>query len=134
MSYSLNTGETVAGGIRRIVAEEAESAAGRLRAASDDDRDKAVHEARKSVKKMRAAIRLVERDLGSSASKDNRRLRSSGRLLSDVRDAAAMIEVIDALGEDSPALAAARASFVAKKTEGEDAGALADAAAEIEKV
>ena len=58
MSYRLEDG------IRRIVAEELDDAIAGLRAG--DDRDTAIHEARKSLKKARSALRLARTDLPAS--------------------------------------------------------------------
>src|SRR5207248_10685740 len=54
-----------------------------------------IHEARKSVKKIRGALRLVRFELGATYQKENRRLRDLGRKLSELRDAAAIIETFD---------------------------------------
>ena len=59
MAYHLESGETVPEGIRRVIREEIESAAGQLAGKGDPNRDEAIHEARKSVKKIRGALRLV---------------------------------------------------------------------------
>jgi CHAD domain-containing protein len=95
MAYSLNGGESVPDGTRRIAQEELASAAEGLRRSSD--RDEAVHEARKSIKKVRAVLRLVRGELGKMARAENTRLRDVGRELSQLRDAAAMLEVMDSL-------------------------------------
>jgi CHAD domain-containing protein len=58
-------------------------------------RDEAVHEARKSIKKIRAALRLVKTKLGRTSRKEGSRFANIGRQLSDSRDAAALIEVLD---------------------------------------
>jgi CHAD domain-containing protein len=58
-------------------------------------RDEAVHEARKSIKKIRAVLRLVRTELGRTSRKEGGRFADIGRELSDSRDAAALIEVLD---------------------------------------
>jgi len=79
----------VAKGIKRLAAEQIDYARGQL--AQKEDAEKAIHEARKSVKKTRALLRLA------GYGREDKRLRNIGRALSEVRDAAAMIQVFDAL-------------------------------------
>jgi len=108
MSYRLSPGEGVADGIRRIVAEELDDAIAGLRdaaGASEAARATAVHEARKSLKKARAALRLVRTDLR----KDTRRaesaaMRDAARRLSGARDAQVMLDTLETLATRSPAL------------------------------
>jgi CHAD domain-containing protein len=97
MAYRLKRGEPVPEGIRRIAAEELADAARRLTAARPATRDEAIHEARKSVKKVRALSRLMRPELDGEYSRINRRLRNAGRQLSQLRDAGAIIETFDKL-------------------------------------
>jgi CHAD domain-containing protein len=97
LSYYLKQGEPVPAGIRRVVREEIESAARQLSGGGETDRDEAIHEARKNVKKIRGVLRLVQPELGEVYSAENRRFRDLGRQLSQFRDAGAMIETFDAL-------------------------------------
>jgi CHAD domain-containing protein len=96
MAYRLNSGEAAPAGIRRIAVEELESAARGLRDPGAD-RDEAIHEARKTIKKVRALIRLARADLGAVGRAENRRLRSAARKISALRDAGAMLEFVDSL-------------------------------------
>jgi CHAD domain-containing protein len=95
MPYRLRASESVPEGIKRIVVEELDSATEQLSRNDHKGRDEAIHEARKSVKKIRGALRLVEPELGPTFRKENRRLRELGRKLSEFRDAAAIIETFD---------------------------------------
>src|SRR6266516_4753445 len=99
MPYRLKTSESVPDGIRRTVTEEIESATQQLSRNHGKNRDEAIHEARKSVKKIRGALRLVQPDLGATYRKENRTLRDLGRKLSQFRDAAAIIETFDSVSE-----------------------------------
>lgn len=99
MSYRLKRGESVPEGIRRIVQEEVDSAAELLSNSNGKKRDEAIHEARKSLKKIRGALRLVQPELGPVYHAENRRMRNLGRQLSHIRDAKAIIEVFDDLRE-----------------------------------
>ena len=87
MAYRLKKDEPVARGLERIVKEELRSATTHLN--SDEHSDKAIHEARKSIKKVRAILALIGDEIG--ADHDVKRLKRAGRLLSPLRDADAMI-------------------------------------------
>ena len=63
------------------------------------NRDEAIHDARKRVKKARALLRLVREELGEAYTAENTRLRDAGRGLSEFRDAAAVIATFDELRE-----------------------------------
>jgi CHAD domain-containing protein len=93
MAYRLKQGESVPDGIKRIVTEEIDSAAEGLQNCGLKDRDAAIHEARKSLKKIRGALRLVRSDLGDTYRNENSRFRDVGRRLSELRDAQAVLEV-----------------------------------------
>jgi CHAD domain-containing protein len=99
MPYRLKFGEPVPEGIRRIAAEEMLSAAERLGHATVKTRDEAIHEARKSVKKTRALLRLMRPELAKIHPAENARLRQIGQRLSEYRDAAVIVETFDALKE-----------------------------------
>jgi CHAD domain-containing protein len=92
MAYRLKKGEPIAGGLKRIVRDEIESAASHLRGERNADRDEAIHEARKSIKKVRAILKLTRAELGDIYTQENAKLRDIARRLSGFRDAAAMIE------------------------------------------
>ena len=76
MPYRLTHGERVAQGIRRIAAEEIDSAIAHLRAEDESLRDEGIHEARKSIKKLRGIVRLLMPGLGEAGSRDNIALRN----------------------------------------------------------
>ena len=109
MAYRLQRGESVPEGLRRIAQEQLTSAAGLLRQATARTRDDAIHEARKSVKKVRAILRLMRVELGRAYPVENRRLRDLALRLSVYRDAAVMIETLDQLGEHYKEQSAGRA-------------------------
>ncbi len=95
MAYRLKRSEPVSEGIKRIVLEEIDSATEQL--GKTNHRDEAIHEARKSLKKVRGAMRLVQPELGRTYARENTQLGDVGRKLSELRDATAMIEVFDGL-------------------------------------
>jgi CHAD domain-containing protein len=100
MGFSVNPDESVASALKRVAREEARHAIAHL--ASAEDRHEAIHEARKSVKKVRALLRLLEPQLGNVSRNANRRLRDLGRTLSVLRDTAAMVETFDQLAAEYP--------------------------------
>jgi CHAD domain-containing protein len=98
-AFRLKAKESEADGIRRVVHGRARDAAERLR---DEDADpvEAVHESRKDLKKLRAALKLVRPELGEEVyERENARFRAAGRELSDVRDAQVRAATLDALAE-----------------------------------
>jgi len=97
--YHLKPGEPVPAEITRIVREEIDAAAGQLSGQGEANRDEAIHEARKNVKKIRGVLRLVQPELGEVYRAENVRFRDIGRKLSHYRDAGAMLEAFDALLE-----------------------------------
>ena len=64
--------------------------------------DEAVHEARKSIKKVRAILRLMSGELGPVAGAANTLLRDLARRLSALRDAAVIVETLDSLKNHLP--------------------------------
>ena len=97
MPYRLRARESIRRGIKRIALEEIHSAIHRL--THGDERDEAVHDARKSVKKIRGAIRLARFDFGDMLPPEIAFFRDIGRKLSDLRDTQAMLEIFDGLIE-----------------------------------
>jgi CHAD domain-containing protein len=93
MAYRLRKDEPVSAGLKRVVTKQLESAAKQL--ADAGPTDDVIHEARKSIKKVRAVLQLLRRELGSR--RDRKRLRRASRLLSPLRDADAMLAAAKAL-------------------------------------
>ena len=97
MGYRLRPRERIDAGLRRVVREQLRGAMSDL---SPDraDRHEGVHEARKRFKMIRAVLRLARTSLGESLYVvENTWYRDTGRRLSSVRDAVAMIECFDLL-------------------------------------
>jgi CHAD domain-containing protein len=93
MPYRLRAGESVRLGVRRVIREQIDSAIEEL--TDGKDRDEAIHDARKCVKRSRGALRLVRFDLGKQFHQENAVFRDIGRRLSELRDAQALLEVLD---------------------------------------
>jgi|HubBroStandDraft_1064217.scaffolds.fasta_scaffold01080_14 CHAD domain-containing protein len=121
MAYRLKLGETVPAGIRRVVHEEIEAAVRHLSGQGAASRDEAIHETRRSVKKIRGVLRLMQPELGGIYRLENVHFRDIGRQLSQFRDAGAMVETFDTLrpkyhGEvDGRTLARMRRHLMARK-------------------
>lgn len=97
MAYRLEHGESVTSGLRRVIREEIESAGDHLSGKKKTTRDEAIHDARKSLKKVRATLRLVRDQMGDAWERENARLRDIAARLSEFRDALAIIETFDDL-------------------------------------
>ncbi len=97
-SYELKRDEELGTGLQRVAAGRAEKALERLR--EEDDRAKAVHGARKDLKKLRTVLRLVRDELPKALYKEEgRRYREAGRALSASRDATVKLATLDRLAE-----------------------------------
>jgi CHAD domain-containing protein len=94
--FRLAPDEAVGDGLRRIARGQLELASGEL----DDGNDlgEAVHEARKSLKRVRAVVRLARDPLGDEIyRRENRAFRDTGRELSAARDAEVLRDTLDDL-------------------------------------
>src|SRR5689334_5586263 len=91
MGYHFENDESASEGVKRVAREEIDSAIDSLRSKHGRDRDEGIHEARKSIKKLRALLRLVRNELGDAYESDVSRLREVGRKLSEFRDAGALV-------------------------------------------
>jgi CHAD domain-containing protein len=99
MSYELKHGETLGDNLRRICCKQIEAA---LEITTGDKKtnDTPVHEMRKHLKKARAALRLVRKEIGRGLFKaQNRRLRDVARLTSEIRDAEVRLQTVRELQE-----------------------------------
>lgn len=103
-SYRLKRREEPAEGIVRIAAGRAEKAVEELRrAGGNGDFADAIHSARKDLKKLRSALRLVRAELGEKRFRaENSRYRDAGRRLSASRDAEVKLETLAALQRRFP--------------------------------
>jgi CHAD domain-containing protein len=100
VAYKLLPDEDLGEGVARIAAEELDSAIEQLRIRLDEDPVKAIHSARKSLKKERALLRLVREAVYPDVYRDeNRVFRDAGRRLSGTRDAQVSLETLDKLRE-----------------------------------
>ena len=100
MPYRFKHRETVPQNVKRIAAEQLNSAITLLNGKHGMKREHSVHEVRKTVKKTRALLRMVRPELGDFFREENLRLRDIGRKLSEWRDAGALIGTLDKLRQE----------------------------------
>src|SRR5581483_1879929 len=137
MGYRFKRDESVTAGVRRIAREELDSVVTELSRAHARSRDEAIHEARKSVKKVRALLRLVRTEMGGAERKEGRTLRGAGRKLSDLRVASSVIESLEKLQKKypdrlrRPVLDSIRRALRARKKEREERDDVASVLREI---
>jgi CHAD domain-containing protein len=110
--FRLREGEPVSTGLQRVALGQLDGAIERLERGSEG----AVHDARKSFKRVRAIVRLARDELGEDIYKrDNRELRDLGRRLSGARDSEVLLETLDSVGEAHPAPPGLRESLVGER-------------------
>ena len=101
MGYCLKSREPLSKGLKRIFREEIESAV-RLCRHPARQRGVTVHEVRKHLKKLRAALRLTKNEVGKNRwASEDRCLREIGRLVSDLRDAHVRFQTLIQLRGDA---------------------------------
>lgn len=119
MAYRFKKDEAFSHAIARVFAEEITGAVGQL--VRSKNREQAVHETRKSLKKIRGLLSLVKPALGSVYKKEDRVFRDAGRLLSDLRDRTVILQVFDRVAAEHPEMPAA-ARTVIRDSLGRSAG------------
>ncbi|GAB4577659.1 MAG: hypothetical protein Fur0022_03900 [Anaerolineales bacterium] len=97
MAYRLEAHETVSMGTRRVLLERVQEALDDL-TNPEKDRNKGVHDARKNLKRLRAALRLIRGEIGEEAYlQENVDFRDAARLIASARDSWVMVETLDRL-------------------------------------
>ena len=101
--FGLGDGERVRDGVRRIAGGQLDMSIERLAGDTDEDLGTAVHETRKSLKRLRATVRLARDELGDEAyRRENVAFRDAGRRLGGARDSQVLLETLDALTDRYP--------------------------------
>jgi CHAD domain-containing protein len=99
-AYELLEGEPVGQGITRVILARVDDAIAQLRGEAGSEPAVGVHEARKDIKKIRSALRMVRDELGDDVwRRENEHYRDVARTLSAFRDAEILVEALDSLGE-----------------------------------
>jgi hypothetical protein len=96
MTYRFKLSEPIAKSVRRVGLEQIEIVEAKL--AGDHDVTAAVHDARRSLKRIRALLRLIRPGLDEALyRREAERLSGTGRLLSTARDLDVMRQTLDKL-------------------------------------
>lgn len=132
MAYRIRPSEAFSGEIRRVTEKQLNKAIALLEE-KPDGQHKAIHDARKRFKRVRAIYRLIEPDAKAFRKTENARIRDVAQTLSAARDATALVETTEYLVGDatsaeeiaaltfaSNALIALRDRIVADETDIED--------------
>jgi CHAD domain-containing protein len=97
MAFRLKLREPLPDGLKRVFCEQIDSAL-RLCQNPAKQRGVTVHEVRKHLKKLRAAMRLATGAVGKDCHRcENRSVREIGRLISDLRDAQVRLQTFTEL-------------------------------------
>ncbi len=96
--FSLHAHQRLAGGLRDTTLEQFDQVIAGL--AEGNDADKAIHEARKAMKRIRALLRLVRPVIGDDVYRmENRILRDAARLIAPIRDGRVLVDTVQDLRE-----------------------------------
>jgi hypothetical protein len=98
MGFTLNPKHAIRRELKRVIRKALRHACEHLQHAHETG----VHEARKSVKKVRAVVALLQHVDTDGLDKDARRLRAAGHTLSMLRDADAIVATFDTLRQRCP--------------------------------
>ncbi|HYO47710.1 MAG TPA: CHAD domain-containing protein [Gemmatimonadota bacterium] len=133
MVFRLEAGEMLAAGLGRVAAEEIHRARGAL--LSEGDPEAEVLEARKSLKKVRAILRLSRVPLGKRRFRSqNRRYRDLARRLAEQRAGAVGFKTLEGLAQGMdgsaplPVLRASRRRLATRRRRHDDAAVRAEVA------
>ena len=95
MAFEVKTGVQLGQGIQKVTRKQIARICKELAQAKPDKPGKTVHEARKGLKKVRAVLRLVRREVGGKEYKrENRRFRAVAAALSPRRDAEVLTQTL----------------------------------------
>src|SRR5881409_2594436 len=101
MGFRLKLREPLTGGLKRVFCEQIDSAL-RLCQHPAKQRGVTVHEVRKHLKKLRAAMRLTVGEVGKNRhARKDRCVREIGRLVSDLRDAQVRLQTLIQLRDET---------------------------------
>ncbi len=101
--FGLLAGETATRGLERIALGQLDLAIELLRGESSIPPERAVHETRKALKRLRALMRLLEGEIGSKrATRERAVLRDAGARLAGTRDAEVMVQTLETLVRRHP--------------------------------
>jgi CHAD domain-containing protein len=126
-AYRLLEDEPVGPGITRVLAAQVDDGIAQLRGEAGTTPAGAIHEARKDMKKIRSALRLVRDALGDDVwRRENEHYREIARQLSSHRDAEILVEALGELGERFGSTARERCGGLRGQLEEENRAAYGD--------
>jgi CHAD domain-containing protein len=120
MAYRLRPDKPFTAEVRSAAKDQLRKAIGYIEDQPDGPHE-AIHDARKRFKRVRALYRLIEPAAPEFRRRENSRIRDIAQSLSAVRDATALVETVDYLGdfavspEEKQALGAARAILATRR-------------------
>jgi CHAD domain-containing protein len=101
MGFRFKLREPLPDGLKRVFHEQIQSAL-QLCLHPAKERGVTVHEVRKHLKKLRAAMRLASGEIGKNRhAREDRRVREIGRLVSDLRDAQVRLQTLIQLRDET---------------------------------
>src|SRR5947208_10621352 len=101
MGFRLKLRESLPDGLKRVFREQMQSALELCRRPAKQ-RGVTVHEVRKHLKKLRAALRLAIGEVGKNRhAREDRCVREIGRLVSDLRDAQVRLQTLIQLRDET---------------------------------
>ena len=101
--FALDEDEPVREGIHRIALGQIDSSIEGLAGEGDTDSATAIHEARKSMKRLRTILRLTRHQLGERVyRRESATFREAGRKLSGARDSRVLLDTLAGLSERHP--------------------------------
>jgi CHAD domain-containing protein len=98
VGYRLKPGRPVDRELRRIAEKQFELALAAMQGVGSRSRDKAMHRARRHIKKIRALIRLFQPSLAHAYPPIDRRLRAVSRRLAPIADGEAVVDTLVRIG------------------------------------
>jgi len=130
-AYRFLPDEPVSEAVKRVVATRVDDAIAQLRGEAGTAPAEAVHEARKDIKKIRSALRLVRDALGDDDWRlENDHYRDCARQLSGFRDAEVLVDALDGLSERFGSVTGERSERLRKELEHENRAAHEDGSIE----
>ena len=130
-AYRLLPREPVGAGLKRVLASQVDDAVCQLRGSAGTEPGEAIHEARKDVKKIRSALRLIREEIGDDVwRRENDHYREVARGLSGFRDAEILVDALDGLSERFGPEAEGRFDALREQLENENRAAHDDGSVE----
>jgi len=93
MSYELRVDQSLGKNLRRMFRQQI-GAALAVAQGVDEPNDTRIHAMRKHLKKARAVLQLVRKEIGKAFRREDRRLRDVGRLMTEIRDAEVRLQTM----------------------------------------